>query len=100
MVSSLCETYLIVHSVINSFDILESKQFCISYFSILLERCDGAVAEIVKIDKELLAKLRNSLELAMTIARNDGVELESACETIIDCIGPAAQEFLDVIDSR
>ncbi|KAH8765886.1 hypothetical protein F5882DRAFT_474438 [Hyaloscypha sp. PMI_1271] len=67
--------------------------------SILLERCDGAVAEIVKIDKELLAKLRNSLELAMTIARNDGVELESACETIIDCIGPAAQEFLDVIDT-
>jgi hypothetical protein len=100
IVSSLCETYLMVHSVINSFDVLESRQFCTSFFSILVERCDGAVAEIVKIHKELLAKLRDSLEIAMTIAREDGVDLESARETIMDCIGPAAQEFLDVIDCK
>jgi ubiquitin len=100
IVSSLCETYLMVHSVINSFEILESRQFCTSFFSILVERCDGAVAEIVKIHKELLVKLLDSLEIAMTIARDDGVDLESACETIMDCIGSATQEFLDVIDCK
>jgi hypothetical protein len=98
--SSLCETYLMVDSVINNFDILESRQFCTSFFSILVERCDGAVAEVVKIHKELLAELRDSLEISMTIARNDGVDLESACGTIMDCIRPAAQEFLDVIGCK
>ncbi|KAH6706628.1 hypothetical protein BKA61DRAFT_698509 [Leptodontidium sp. MPI-SDFR-AT-0119] len=96
---SLYETYNIVYSVINSFDILESRQFCTSFFSILVERCDGAVAEIVKIHKELLVGLRSSLEIAMTTAC-DGVDLESAHETIIDCIGPAAQELLDILDCK
>lgn len=64
-----------------------------------MERCDGAVAEIVKIHKELLVKLQDSLEIAMTITR-DRVDLESAYETIIDCIGPAAQELLDILDCK
>lgn len=98
IVFNLCETYLVIHSVIKSFEILESRQFCTSFFSILVERCDGAVAEIVKIHKGLLFKLRDSLEVAITIARNVGVDLESDEETIMDCIGPASQEFLDALD--
>jgi hypothetical protein len=97
IVSSLYETYIMVHSVINSFDILKSRQFCTSFFSILVERCDGAVAEIVKIHEELLVKLRDSLEIAMAIVPDDTVDLENSYETIMDCIGPAAQEFLDIL---
>ncbi len=97
-VFSLCETYLVINLVIQSFENLESSQFCTSFFSILVERCDGAVAEIVKIHKGLLFKLRDALEVAITIARNVGVDLESDEETIMDCIGPASQEFLDVLD--
>ncbi len=100
IVSSLCETYLIVHSVINSFNILESRKFCTSFFSVLVERCDGAVAEIVKIHKEFLVELRDSLERAIIIiiARDDGVD--RASETIMDCIGPAGKEFLDIIECK
>jgi hypothetical protein len=100
IVFSLCETYLVITSVIKSFEILESRQFCTSFFSILVERCDGAVAEIVKVHKELLLKLRDSLEIAITFARNDGVDLNIDEATIMDCLEPASQEFLDVLDCK
>lgn len=100
VVFSLCEVYLMVHSVINSFDILESRQFCTSFFSILVERCDGAVAEIVKIYKNLLVKLRDSLKVAIVITHNNGVDLESDHEMIMNSIWPAAQEFLDILNFK
>ena len=53
--SSLFKTYLMVHSLIESFNNLRSRQFCTSFFSILVERCDGTIAEIVKILKQYLS---------------------------------------------
>jgi len=100
VVYSLCETYLIIHSVINNFDKLTSRQFCTSFFSILMERCDGAVAEIVKIHKDLLVELRDALEIGMTISRDSMADLEGAYGTIIDSIGPAVQNCLDVLDRK
>jgi hypothetical protein len=100
IVYSLCETYLMIHSVINNFDQLASRQFCTSFFSILMERCDGAVAEIVQIHKNLLVELRDALEVGMTISRDSMADLEGAYGTIMDCIGPAVQNCLDVLDRK
>lgn len=68
-VASLCETYFIVLSALENFDLLKSRQFCTSFFSILVERSDGTVAEIVKIQRDILFKLKGSLEAAIIVAQ-------------------------------
>ncbi|EON67648.1 hypothetical protein W97_06791 [Coniosporium apollinis CBS 100218] len=97
-IASLCETYFIILSVLASFDLLESRQFCTSFFSILVERSDGTVAEIVKIHRAVLVMLNEALEVAITVTREGMADPKSAHEALTDCVGPAFQKFLDLLD--
>ena len=62
-----------------------------------MERYNGAVAEIVKIHEEVLVKLLDSLEVAMTIAREEGLDPESVYERILDCTRLNVREFYDLL---
>lgn len=97
-VASLCETYLIIVGVLDSFDLLKLRRFCTSFFSILVERSDGIVAEIVKIDKAVLVELKEALEAAITITCKEATDPESAQEALRDCLGPAVQGFIDLLN--
>ncbi|KAH8807584.1 hypothetical protein F5884DRAFT_731446, partial [Xylogone sp. PMI_703] len=85
------------HSTVRTFELLQSRNFCTSFFSILVERCNGAVAEIVKIQKVLLVKLRDALEMAIVTAGIDRRDITKAYEKITTHIAPAAIEFLEVL---
>jgi Ubiquitin family len=94
-VASLCEIYIIVLSVLEKFDLLVSRQFSTSFFSILLERANGTAAEIVKIPRELLIELTEALEVAIAIFRQ---EQESALDKLTERFIPAIQKLFDLLD--
>ena len=96
--TSLCKTHVIILSILESFDLLQSRQFCTSFFSILVERFDGLVAEIVKVHREFLVELMEALEVAITVTHQETADPESAHEALTDCLGPAVQGFFDLLD--
>jgi hypothetical protein len=61
---TLCQTFAVIQSVIDRFDLLVSKKFSTTFFSILLLR-DENVAEIVKIPRDMLAQMAETLLIAL-----------------------------------
>lgn len=96
-VASLCETYFIILSALDNFELLKSRRFCTSFFSILVERSDGTVAEIVKIHRDILFELKSSLEVAIDVAHEERADPEIAYGALMDCVGPVVQVFLDIL---
>jgi len=98
-VASLCEIYIVVLSVLEKFDLLASRQFSTSFFSILLERANGTVAEIVKFPRVLLVKLKHALEMAITVCHQEHPgDPESAHDELAARLIPTLQWIFDLLD--
>ncbi|KAI3325876.1 hypothetical protein HD806DRAFT_426204 [Xylariaceae sp. AK1471] len=89
--TSLCQSYAIIQSVIDRFDLLVSKKFSSDFFSILLLRDEKDAAEIVKIHRTALAKIANSILVALSLARDKMID------GITAVVSPALEELCNVL---
>lgn len=97
-VASLIESYAIVLSVLLNMDHLTAHKHCDSSFSVLLERADGTVAEVVRIDRSLVLDLVDALEVAISVSSSGWTESSEAYEAITNCIRPAMLRILDSLE--
>jgi ubiquitin len=70
-VISLCQSYAVIQSVIERFDLLVCRKFSTTFFSILVLRSNQDTAELVKIPREDLGALANAFLFAISIARSE-----------------------------
>ncbi|KAI1840949.1 hypothetical protein JX266_012885 [Neoarthrinium moseri] len=92
IIISLCESYVIIQSVIDRFDILATIKFSSDFFSILLLRGEKNIAEVVKIPKALVAKIALELQIALTLLRTESMD------SVRGGIMPCLQELFDLLD--
>lgn len=98
-ITSLCETYFIILSVLENLNRMKSMQFSTTFFSMLMERSNGTVAEIVKIPEKALIEFKDALEVAIAVAREEQESRDWAYSELSRCIQPAVEDFLGLFDS-
>jgi hypothetical protein len=100
--TALCDIYGILMGVIQSFRGLEARQFCSDFFSILFERSDGTVAELVRINITDLEVLKDAIEVAINVAyaleSADPFEAAEAAEAVSQHLSPAIEIILAIFD--
>jgi len=99
-VISLCKSYAIIQSVIERFDLLVSRKFSSTFFSILVLKDHQDTAEIVKISRQVLEGIIDALLLAITVARlesNSSNNPESVDGGLKSLVIPAVLSFLSLL---
>jgi hypothetical protein len=66
--------------------------------NILLERSNGSVAEIMKIEKPLIRRLRDAIQSSIFFIHSNEVDTESNIEQLSSYLGPPLRMFLDAIN--
>jgi ubiquitin len=99
-VISLCKSYAIIQSVIERFDLLVSRKFSSTFFSILVLRDHQDTAEIVKISREALDGIIDALLFAISIARSESNPLNNSASVdagLKTLVMPALLSFLGLL---
>jgi hypothetical protein len=94
---SLWGSYLILCRVLASFDLLSQNGFSTSYYSILLEQPDKAIAEIVKISRETLEKIKTGIEIATVQICDGETQPEDIYAHLCDCVEETCAQLLDLL---
>ncbi|KAL1596648.1 hypothetical protein SLS60_009296 [Paraconiothyrium brasiliense] len=98
-VPALCDIYGTLLGVIQSFEDLNARQFCSGFFSILFERADGTVAELVQVNIDPLNRLKEAMEVAIDIAYAlEPVDPVEAAEGVSQCLHPAIESVIAIFD--
>jgi hypothetical protein len=99
-VISLCKSYAIIQSVIERFDLLASRKFSSTFFSILVLRGHQNAAEIVEIPRDALGDMITALISAISIARSESSSsntvrnVDAGLKTLVT---PAILSFLGLL---
>ncbi|KAI9152315.1 Ubiquitin-60S ribosomal protein L40 [Paramyrothecium foliicola] len=96
---SLCDSYSILQSVIDKFELLVRSRFAKDFFSILILRDKKDVAEIVKIPHTLLTRIADTLLAALAVIQQEGIqEIEEIVAPIIKIFFELLGHFNDTVD--
>ncbi|CAH0054222.1 unnamed protein product [Clonostachys solani] len=87
----LLDSYVIIKSVVDSFDSLVAQKFCHEFFSILIQRDTKNIAEIVKIPRTALGSIASTMWTALANARYE------ARESTAEVVKRATGEFMSLI---
>ncbi|EMD64591.1 hypothetical protein COCSADRAFT_115413 [Bipolaris sorokiniana ND90Pr] len=98
---TICEIYRTLLGLIETFGMLKKQKFCSTFFSILVEQSQGAIAELVRVREEDLNNLLEGLEFALTFASNrERLLLEEGDDVVMQSLMAPAETMLTVLGSK
>ncbi|KAF2110328.1 hypothetical protein BDV96DRAFT_200296 [Lophiotrema nucula] len=95
IIGCLCEVYRVLLGVIEGLELLKRLQKSKDMYSMLLERLDGTVAELVPIRRETLITFKEGLEVSISVAlRLESTDLGGMRNALMECLLPLLESVL------